>query len=212
MPSRFLRHLILLFVPLCVLSQQKGGRDTVYLMNGQIVGSSVIDTTLGAVTISHPKKADRRIHYEFDQLYMVKFGNGKHRFYYHQDSTIGNWYTKREMWMYMKGERDARKGFRGNGSLIGATIFGFIGGASGTIWGPIAPYGFMMLTGIPRVRIRHSTVSDPRYLDSNPYIHGYERVARQRRKIKAVLAGTAGLVAGYAFYFLFNTQYPENLQ
>jgi hypothetical protein len=186
-------------------------QDSVFLMNGQIVAGKVIDTTLGAVTMNHPKKAHKRIHYEWDQLYMVKFANGRKRFYYVQDSTINNWFTRQEMWMYMKGERDARKGFRGNGSLVGATLMGLAGGMSGTLWGPIAPYTYMMLTGLPKVRIRHSTVSDPRNLESDAYILGYERVARQKRKIKAVIGGTVGLLAGYTFYALFHTQYPESL-
>src|SRR5690606_5932656 len=125
----------------------------------------VIDTTLGAVTIHHPEKVLGRINYEFDQLYMVKFANGNRRYYYFQDSTVNNWFTREEMWMYMKGEVDARKGFRAKGAFIGSIIAGFAGGMTGTIWGPVAPYGFMALTGIPRVRIEHNTVSDPRYLE-----------------------------------------------
>jgi hypothetical protein len=204
---RIIAIAILLFVLSSVHAQPK---DTVYLMNGQIVASTVTDSTFGSVTIVHPRKAHRKIHYEWDQLYMVRFANnGKKRYYYSQDSTIGNWFTRQEMWMYMKGERDARNGFRGNGSLFFGTLAGLGGGVTGLIYAPIAPYGFMMLTGIPRVRIRHSTVSDPRNLDSDAYILGYERVARQKRKIKAVVGGTIGLVVGYAIYFGFHDRYPE---
>lgn len=207
MPGKIALALLALFA----LNSYAQPKDTVYLMNGQIVASHVVDSTFGSVTIINPRKESKRIHFEWDQLYMVRFAKGRKRYYYSQDPSIGNWYTRQEMWLFMKGERDARKGFRGNGSLVLATLAGFAGGATGTIWAPIAPYGFMMLTGIPRVRIRHSTVSDPRNLESDAYILGYERVARQRRKIKAVIGGTIGLVAGYAFYFAFHNQYPESL-
>ncbi len=188
---------------------QKPVQDTIFLMNGQIVGQKVIDTVLGAVTICHPKKLLQRINFEFDHLYMVKFKNGFKRYYYYQDSTINNWFTRNEMWMYMKGEVDARKGFKARGALIGAGVMGFLSGMTGTFWAPVAPYGFMALSGITKIRIRHHTVSNPKYIESDAYILGYERVARQRRKLKSLLGGTAGLIFGYAFYVAFNKHYPQ---
>ncbi len=193
------------------VSSQTTVQDTIYLMNGQVVGEKVIDTLLGAVTIINPKKPTKKIHYEWDQLFMVRFANGDKRYYYSQDTTISNWFTRDEMWMYMKGENDARRGFKARGSLIGAGIAGVIGGMSGTFWGPIAPYGYMALSGIPKVRIRHNTISNPAYVESDAYILGYERVARQRRKIKSVIGGTVGLAIGYAIYALFHSSYPENI-
>ena len=193
------------------ISSQTNVQDTIYLMNGQVVGEKVIDTLLGAVTIINPKKPTKKIHYEWDQLYMVRFANGDKRYYYTQDTTISNWFTREEMWMYMKGENDARRGFKARGALIGAGIAGIIGGMSGTFWGPIAPYGYMALSGIPKVRIRHNTISNPAYVESAAYILGYERVARQRRKIKSVIGGTVGLAIGYGIYALFHSSYPENI-
>jgi hypothetical protein len=186
-------------------------QDTVYLMNGQVVAEKVIDTTLGAVTIYNPKKHSQKIHYEWDQLFMVKFSNGYKRYFYIQDSTINNWFTRDEMWMYMKGENDARKGFKARGCLIGAGITGLLGGMTGTIWGPVAPYTYMALSGIPKIRIRHSTISNPRYVESDAYILGYERVARQRRKLRSLVGGTIGLALGYGFYALFHNAYPETV-
>ena len=175
------------------------------------MGEKVIDTLLGADTIINPEKPTKKIHYEWDQLYMVRFANGDKRYYYTQDTTISNWFTREEMWMYMKGENDARRGFKARGALIGAGIAGIIGGMSGTFWGPIAPYGYMALSGIPKVRIRHNTISNPAYVESDAYILGYERVARQRRKIKSVIGGTVGLAIGYGIYALFHSSYPENI-
>jgi len=191
------------------LAQQAEVRDTVYLMNGHAIGERVIDTLLGAVTIHSPKNPSKRIHFEFDQLYMVRFANGYKRYYYEQDPAINNWFTRDEMWLYMKGENDARRGFKAKGSLVFGTIAGFLGGATGTIWGPIAPYGFMALTGLPKVRIRHETISDPKFVNSDAYILGYERVARQKRKLRSLIGGTIGMVAGYGFYALFHQYYPK---
>lgn len=45
------------------ISSQTNVQDTIYLMNGQVVGEKVIDTLLGAVTIINPKKPSKKIHY-----------------------------------------------------------------------------------------------------------------------------------------------------
>ena len=184
-------------------------QDTIYLMNGLVVGEKVLDTLLGAVTIANNKKPGKNIHYELDQLYMVRFTGGAKRYYYKQDTLIYNWFTRDQMWMYMKGQVDARKGFKARGSFIGAGIAGIIGGMSGTFFGLVAPYGFMACVGFPRVRIRHHTVSNPMYIESDHYISGYERVARQKRRIKSIIGGTIGLAIGYTIYGLFHNSYPE---
>jgi hypothetical protein len=202
--------LVLYFFYQTVSSQTKV-QDTIYLMNGQVVGEKVIDTILGAITIINPKKTNKKIHYEWDQIFMVRYANGDKRYYYQQDSLLSNWFSRDEMWMYMKGENDARKGFKAKGAMIGAGIAGIVGGMTGTFWGPIAPYGFMALSGLPKIKIKHNTISNPAYVESDAYILGYERVARQRRKIKSVIGGTVGLIIGYTFYGLFHSRYPENI-
>jgi hypothetical protein len=190
---------------------QTPAQDTIYLMNGHVVAEKIIDTLLGAVTIVNPKKPSRKINYELDQLYMVRFSNGYKRFYYQQDSLKSNWFTRDEMWMYMKGEVDARKGFKARGSLIGAGIAGVVGGMTGTFWAPLLPYGYMASVGIPKVRIRHETVSNPNYIDSDAYILGYERVARQKRRIQAVIGGSIGIAVGFGLYALLHPYYPEKV-
>ena len=177
-------------------------------MNGNLVVERVIDTLLGAVTIYHPTKPTKKIHYEYDDFYGIFYGNGSKKIYYRQDTARYNWFTRDEMLMFTKGERDGRKGFKARGSLITAGILGFAGGASGSFFAPIFTYGFMALVGIPKVRIRHNTISNPAYIDSDAYILGYERTARYKRRLKSLLGGTIGLVAGYAFYFAFKDQYP----
>jgi hypothetical protein len=202
-----LTALILLILFSEISFAQVPAQDTIFLMNGHVVGEKVIDTLLGAVTIFNPKKPTKKIHYELAQLYMVKFADGNKRFYYTQDSNVYNYFTRDEMWMYMKGEADARKGFKARGSFIGAGIAGLIGGMTGTFYAPVAPYGYLALVGIPKVRIKHKTVSNPAYIESDGYILGYERVARHKRRISAVWGGTIGLAVGYTIFGFFRQYY-----
>jgi len=183
-------------------------QDTIFLMNGHVIAKPVIDTTFSTVTIMNPKKHTKKIHYEMDQLYMVKFANGYKRYYYVQDPSIYNEFTRDEMWMFMKGENDARKGFKAKGAMIGGGILGLAAGMTGAFFAPVLPYGFMALSGITKIRIRQKTVSDKRYIESDAYILGYERVARQKRKTKSLIGGTIGLALGYTFYAIFHNSYP----
>jgi hypothetical protein len=201
--------LILFFICASADSQQK---DTVILMNGNRIVESVIDTSLGAVTVKDMKDPRKNRHYEFDELFCVHFSDGHKHYYYSQDTLRGNWFTRDEMWMFTRGEADARKGFKGRGAAITAGVMGFIGGASGTFFGPLLPYGFMALSGVPKIRIKHSTISNPNYIDSDAYILGYERTARYKRRLKSLIGGTIGLVLGYSAYFAgLEKLYPESL-
>lgn len=176
-------------------------KDTILLMNGNVVVEKVIDTLLGAVTIVNPAKTTEKLHYEYDEVYAVKYSTGFIDYFYTQDTLKGNYFTRDEMEYYIYGERDARKGFKARGALIGAGVVGLTSGGLGLFFAPVFPYGYMALTGLPKVRIRHSTISNPNYIDHDAYILGYERVSRSRRRIRALLGGTIGLAAGYGLYF-----------
>jgi hypothetical protein len=211
MLKRLVPAVILTWLLICPAFSQGPVQDTIFLMNGHVIVKPVIDTTFNTVTIFNPKKPLKKIHYESDQLYMVRFANGYKRFYYVQDPAIYNEFTRDEMWMFMKGERDARKGFSARGALVTSGIIGLAAGMTGSFFAPVAPYGFMALSGITRVRIRHHTVSNPLYVESDAYLLGYERVARQKRKTKSLIGGTIGLLAGYGIYALFHNSYPETI-
>ncbi len=183
------------------ISTKAQNKDTILLMNGNIVVEKVLDTLIGAVTIVNPAKVSEKLHYEYDDIYCVKYASGFTDYYYTQDTMKGNYFTREEMKYYMYGERDARKGFKAPGSLIGAGLLGLASGGLGIFFAPIFPYSYMALTGITKVRIRHSTISNPNYIDQDAYILGYERVSRSRRRIKALIGGTIGLAAGYGLYF-----------
>lgn len=175
--------------------------DTILLMNGNIIVEKVIDTLIGAVTVLNPHLKSEKLHYEYDQIYCVKYSSGFTDYYYKQDSALGNYFTRDEMEYYIYGERDARKGFKARGSLIGAGVVGLVSGGLGIFFAPIFPYGYMGLSGITKVKIKHSTISNPNYIDQDAYILGYERVSRSKRRIQALIGGTVGLAVGYGLYF-----------
>ncbi len=198
MVKKFILPLLFTFLAFSASAQHK---DTIMLMNGNFVVEKVLDTLIGAVTIVNPAKTDEKLHYEYDEIYCVKYASGFTDYYYRQDTLNGNWFTRDEMEYYIYGERDARKGFKARGSLIGAGVIGLASGGLGLFFAPVFPYGYMALSGLPKVRIKHSTISNPNYIEHDAYILGYERVSRSKRRIRAIIGGTIGLAAGYGLYF-----------
>lgn len=189
----------------------KSQSDTIFLMNGHVVPATITDTSEAIIRALRIGSSGRPLLYSPDQLYKIHFSNGNELYYYSQSAALNNWLSRPDMWLYIKGEQDARKGYKARGAMIGALLTGIAGGMTGTFWGPLAPYGFMLLTGLPKIRIRHKTVSDLALLNSEAYLMGYERVARQKGKLVALGAGTVGLVTGYALYFSLHQFYPETL-
>ncbi len=201
---------ILIFATFHLKSQKN---DTIILMNGNYVVEKVIDTLIGAVTTVNPQNPKHKMHYEYDRIYCVKYANGFNDYYYSQDTLNGNYFTREEMQYYIFGERDARKGFKARGALIGSGISGLIGGGIGLFFAPILPYGFMAFSGLPKIKIEHHTISNPNYIDQNAYIFGYERVSRSKRRIQSLIGGTIGLALGYGLYFgILKYQLPETLK
>lgn len=182
------------------------------LMNGIVVVEKVIDTLFEHVTTYHPTKVKKKLHYDYDDVYGIFYANGNKKYFYRQDTARYMWFSRDEMYFFIKGEQDGRKGFKANGAMIGAGFLGFVGGASGSFFAPLAPYSFMALSGITKIRIKHKTISNPQFIDSDAYILGYERSARYKRKLKSLLGGTVGLALGYAFYFILKDSYPTDYQ
>ena len=209
--SRF--TICILFIVFFAFNSKAQYKDTILLMNGNYVVEKVIDTLIGAVTIVNPEKTSEKLHYEYDEIYCVKYASGFTDYYYSQDTLKGNYFTREEMLYYMYGERDARKGFKARGSLIGAGVVGLTSGGLGLFFAPVFPYGYMALSGVTKVKIKHSTISNPNYIDQDAYILGYERVSRTKRRIQALIGGTIGLAAGYGLYFgILKQNLPETLK
>ena len=178
-------------------------------MNGKIITTSVLDTNSASVQVADPENSIKKITIDNESLFAIKYGKGN-LVYYYQEDTIKNWFTRDEMWLFMQGERDARKGFKARGSFWGGLIAGVAGGASGLVvgsagafFGPVLPISFFTTVGIPKVWIRHSTVSNPNNLWHDAYILGYEREARAKRRRRSMIGGGIGLAIGYIAYACF---------
>lgn len=206
------RLTLLSTVFLLVLAGNKGfsqiNQDTVILLNGDAVICTVLDTTNGVTSIKNPKNPKKNILIENDRIFSIKNSSGESVMYVY-DTLIGNEFTIEEMRYFIYGESDADKNFKATGSLVTGIVVGALSGVTGSFFCPIPPFIVTALTGLPKVKIKHSTVSNPDYLKHDPYLMGYERVARKKRKLKSLIGGGLGLAAGLGTFIGFKASGNE---
>lgn len=211
----FMRMITILFlIVFGFLSKSQNVVDTIYLMNGQKVGSSVIDTSFALVTYKIPQSNQpHKIHnFEKDDIFCIKYKNGTNFYYYSQDTTRCDWFTREEMWHFTQGERDAQKGFKPITTMIIGGTIGLAAGMTGMYVAPVLPIGFFLISDITKIKISHSSISNPELLQHDAYILGYQKVASSKRKIYSIIGGASGLLLGYITYFAFKNQYPQPIK
>ncbi len=186
----------------------QNGKDTILLLNGGVVIGSVIDTLNGVTTIKNPKDSTKNLIIENDRIFSITNANGESVMYVY-DTIIGNEFTIDEMRYFILGEQDAEKGFKAKGAFWGNMLLGAAGGVTGSFLCPIPPFAFTALSGVPRVKVRPSTVSNVDYIKHDTYIMGYERVARKKRKISSLVGGGIGMGVGLGTFFILKANNSE---
>jgi hypothetical protein len=188
----------------------QGGKDTLVLLNGDVVFCSVIDTTNGVTSIVNPKNPKKNIIIENDRIFSIKNEKGESIMYVY-DTVIGNEFTIDEMRYFILGERDADKNYKAHGTMALGVLIGTLSGFTGSFLSPIPPFAFTALCGLPKVKIKPETVSNPDFLKQDPYLMGYERVARKKRKLQSLIGGGIGLVAGLGTYGILKATHNKTL-
>jgi len=189
-------------------SMAQNGKDTLLLLNGAVVIGTVIDTTNGVTAIKNQKDSTKNIIIENDRIFSITTANGESIMYVY-DTILGNEFTIDEMRYFILGEQDAEKGFKAKGAFWGNMLLGAAGGVTGSFLCPIPPFAFTALSGLPRVKVKSSSVSNIDYIKHDTYIMGYERVARKKRKIGSLAGGGIGLGIGLGTFFILKSTNNE---
>lgn len=179
--------------------QAESMKDTLLLINGNVLITKVIDTTNGVTVVVNPKKTEKRLIIDNDKIFSIKRDTSETIMYVY-DSVPGDEFTVDEMRYFIRGEQDAQKGFKAKGSLYGNMALSAGAGVTGSFLCPIVPFVFAALVGIPKVKIKKSSVRDLNDLNSASYLMGYQRVARKKRKINSLIGGGAGLIVGLSTF------------
>lgn len=176
--------------------------DRILLMNGQIIETRVLgQSTLEVRYQEFGRNGRTKERSEpTENVFSVTDSLGRERIWYFQDTVFGNDLSIQEMRWFIKGEQDARSGYRPRVAQWGGFLFG--AGASialnlevNALFLPPV-YGAAMI--LPRVHVTRGSLSDP-YLDGEPnYAYGYAKVGRSKRVVRSLISTAAGIVVGVA--------------
>lgn len=186
-------------------------RDTIWLMNGERLVNTVIDTSFtNGVRFTSGKK-NKQLVIESEKVFSVKFSNGMEKINYTQDTAIGNDYSVEDARLFIIGEQNSIKNFKSPMTFIGSLA---LGGASayflpmsflnilGVSLSPIPPFAFTGIMLLPPVNIKSKACSNPEYLKSEAYVSGFEKNSRKIRTMNSLRGGLIGLAAGFLTYYL----------
>src|ERR1035437_751041 len=176
--------------------------DTVFFLNGEIRAVKVVDTVYHLVRFL-PEKKTKKPHVqevEKDRIFSVKFSNGQDRIFYFYDSTLGNVFTVMEAKMFMLGEQEADKNYRNKWpAIIGFAVgpVSPIALSNAVVLSPIPAAISPLHTLIPYINVNTKAIQNKNYLGYDTYIMGYEKVARKKNFIPALIGAGVGLAVGF---------------
>ncbi len=203
---------IILFLLLLATISSARAQDTINLMNGQLLNAKVIGQSTMEIRYLLPRHGKMVERTEpTNGVFSVTDSLGQEKVWYFKDTLFGNTYTIPEMRWFIKGERDARLGYRPIVPILG----GFAVGAGLTMAMNLQVNSFLIpplyagLMAWPRVYVTRGSISDPNMEGDPIYATGYSVAGRPKRVISCLLSSAVGVLVGLAMnrYVIYPEQY-----
>ena len=209
-----MRHLLTLstlFLGTLTVTSQ----DRILLMNGRVIEGQVLgQSTLEIRYLAeHRRKGLLERTEPTENVFSVTDTLGRERIWYFHDTVFGNDLTVDQMRWFIKGEQDARDGYRPFWPVVG----GFLVGAGTTIaldlevMSLTLPPLYAGAMAMPRVHVTPGSIRDPLMEGDAYYATGYASVGRSKRVIHSLISTAVGVVVGLGVrQFIINPNLPEN--
>lgn len=182
--------------------------DSLFFLNGEIRAVKITDTAFNQIKFVGRKKLNRKpktLDAGKDKIFSIKFASGEEKIIYFYDSAIGNVFTVLEAKMFMLGEREADKNYKSRWPFV----MGFAVGAvspivfsNAVMLSPIPAAAAPLGIYIPKIKVNTKVIAEKNYLQYDTYLMGYEKVARKKNFIQALIGAGTGLAAGFGAWAL----------
>lgn len=201
--------LLLLLLTRDVRGQAK---DRILLISGETIDAQVLgQSTLEVRYLMKTRRGLRERSEPTESVFSVTDTLGRERIWYFFDTVFGNDMTVDQMRWFIKGEQDARVGYKPLWPMVG----GFVLGAGLTIgldlevnalWIPPLFAASMVL---PRVHVTRGSIRDPLMEGDEFYAYGYARTGRTKRVVRSLMSSAAGVIVGLGVrQFIINPNLP----
>ncbi|MFI5164125.1 MAG: hypothetical protein ACHQHP_02640 [Bacteroidia bacterium] len=179
--------------------------DTLFFLNGEMRAVKVVDT-LSHLVLFLPEKKTKKPHVqdvEKSTVFSVKFSNGQEKILYFHDTAVGNVFSVLETKMFMLGEQEADKNYKNKWPLIIGFAVGALSPvalANAVVLSPVPAALSPLHTLIPYIKVNTKAIQNKNYLAYDTYIMGYEKTARKKNFVHAIMGAGAGLITGFAIW------------
>jgi hypothetical protein len=191
-----MRFVVLLFL-LCASGLH--AQDRILLMNGQELNGRVLgQSTLEIRFMQEVRGRQRQVAEPTEDVFSVTDSTGKETVWYFHDPAFGNEMTVDEMRWFIKGEQDARLGYRPTVPVLGGFLLGagLVIGLDLEVNSLFIPPVYAGLMAWPRVHVTPGSVRDPLMEGDDHYAAGYSVVGRPRRVVRSLWSTAAGVAVG----------------
>lgn len=181
--------------------------DTLIFLNGEERAVKVVDTVYHLIRFLPEKKKrnPKVMEVEKDRVFSIKFSDGHERIVYFYDTTIGNVFTVLEAKMFILGEQEATRSFKGRLPFV----LGFFAGIASPIvlsnavaLSPLPALATTPSVYIPKVKVNTKAIQNKNHLQYDTYLIGYEKVARKKMFMNALFGVGTGLITGLGIWAL----------
>jgi hypothetical protein len=198
--------LIVLFA-LIITSITIEAQEKIVLMNGQQFIGHAIDTT-GLKIIFEKTKSNNKLKTKYfykDEVFSINY-DGEEKVFYFPYFAFEEEYTIDNMRMIVNGRMDARYKYKTRWVIPTGIV---VGAASallmkGSVFSLLVPLVYTGLVQIPIVKIQRKSISSPEFIGNEYYNMGYNKSARSKRTIQALIWSFSGVIAGLVVYELSN--------
>ena len=220
---------ILILTLTCTLTYSVVAQDKIQLMNGKVLRGKLKAEFDDYYNFEYYKNGGKTKSMELSKyrIFSKTDAQGVESILYKQDTLMGNYYSENEMKMYIYGQRDAFKSYKGTPMFVSTFAIGFMSVLVDTYEfeegnscppgffnrtpsiGPIiVPFALTIGAGLLKSKIRREHAADVSFLSNEYYISGFQKVSKVKRVKNAFFGSVAGVVSGFIAYSFAHQDCP----
>ncbi|MEY4594696.1 MAG: hypothetical protein RIQ47_1106 [Bacteroidota bacterium] len=168
-------------------------QDTIVFINGKQVAAQSVQVS--DYSVDYRTVYGKLKHADAYRIFSVRKAEGQEQIVYRPDPNDSIDFSIEQMRLFIKGEQDAEKYFRGHGNKVVSFGFGFASSLMGW-FGLAGPPIYSTVIGSFSPNMEKARVSDEAYRSVPEYCEGYQRKSRDKKIRNSFLSGMAGFAAG----------------
>lgn len=196
-----MRKTLLFCLIYCLAAFSSNAQDVILLNNGASLECKVLSANDYEVKYEVTKKSGKKKtrYMEKEMVFSVMKEDGTEQIFYKRNPDRGNFLEVDQMRKFIYGAQDAQKHYKARLPFIlglgVSTLGGVVTGSFLLV--ALVPFGGTLIAAIPPVHPHSRYARDKNLIDDPSYVLGYERTARNKKIMNALLGSVIGTTIGF---------------